>query len=69
MNKSEKLALQREILAANGDPKKLAAIAEGQGIDPNLWRYSQEMFAKVNELGKIEREVSEAIVKATQASR
>ena len=41
--------LQREILAAASNPEKLAEIAERQGIDPDLWRYSQELFALVRE--------------------
>ena len=50
------LLAQRQILEANGDAKKLAAIAERWHIDPNLWRFYVDAMAEV---AKIERSANQ----------
>lgn len=57
---SDKLALQREILAAIDDPDKLAAIAEREGIDPELWRYWLGLMHEDDGASVAPREPSEA---------
>lgn len=39
MTDAERLALQREILAANGDEETMRQIADRHGIDPDLWKF------------------------------
>jgi hypothetical protein len=60
MTDFEKLALQRDILAAQGDEQKLAEIAERAGINPDLWRYFSEAMWQVREI-EAEMEATSAI--------
>lgn len=64
MDDAERLALQKEILAANGDDAKMREIAVRHGVDPDLWKFWVAQRNLMDTLTEAVRPLLEGILRA-----